>query len=94
MQFAAILPNVGAVSGPEEIGRFASLAEDMGYEAIMISDHVVLPTRVKSRYPYSSNGLTPLGAENDIFEPYTLMSYLAAGITQRIRLGISVQVAP
>ena len=81
------------MTGPEEIGRFASLAEELGYDTIMVSDHVVLPVRVESRYPYNSSGLTPLNAENDIFEPFTLMSYLAA-ITQRVRLGISVQVVP
>ena len=93
MDFAMVLPNLGAVSHPDAIDAFARRVEELGYHSIFVSDHVVLPLRTRSRYPYNSSGVAPISAENDILEPFTLISYLAS-ITRRVRLGISVQVLP
>ena len=93
MDFAMVLPNLGAVSHPDAIAVFARRVEELDYHSIFVSDHLVLPLRTRSRYPYNSRGVAPISAENDILEPFTLISYLAS-ITRRVRLGISVQVLP
>ena len=93
MQFGAMIPNLGGATDPVDIARLSQQVEALGYETLMVSDHVILPTRLESRYPYSSSGIPGFNADNDILEPFTLLAFLA-GVTQRVRLGISVQVLP
>ena len=94
MQYGAMIPNLGAAVDPIEIAALTRQVEaEPGYDTLMVSDHVVLPTSLSSRYPYNSSGIPTFNAEHDILEPFTLLSFLA-GITQRVRLGISVQVLP
>ena len=93
MQYGAMIPNLGAAVDPVEIASLTQTVEEVGYDTLMVSDHVVMPTELRSRYPYNSSGIPSFNAEHDILEPFTLLSFLA-GITQRVRLGISVQVLP
>ena len=94
MQYGAMIPNLGAAVDPIEIAALTRQVEaEAGYDTLMVSDHVVMPTSLTSRYPYNSSGIPTFNAEHDILEPFTLLSFLA-GITQRVRLGISVQVLP
>ena len=93
MQYGAMIPNLGAAVDPEEISAMTRQVENAGYDTLMVSDHVILPTSLESRYPYNSSGIPTFNAEHDILEPFTLLCFLA-GITQRVRLGISVQVLP
>ena len=93
MQYGAMIPNLGAAVDPVEISALTQTVEEAGYDTLMVSDHVILPTSLESRYPYNSSGIPTFNADHDILEPFTLLSFLA-GITQRVRLGISVQVLP
>ena len=94
MQYGAMIPNLGAAVDPIEIAALTRQVEaEAGYDTLMVSDHVVMPTSLTSRYPYNSSGIPTFNAEHDILEPFTLLAFLA-GITQRVRLGISVQVLP
>ena len=93
MQYGAMIPNLGAAVDPAEIASLTNLVEQAGYQTLMVSDHVILPTELKSRYPYNSSGIPTFNADHDILEPFTLLAFLA-GITHRLRLGISVQVLP
>jgi len=67
--------------------------EALGYDALWVSDHVVIPYRIESRYPYSATGAFPLTPDTDFLEPLTALG-LVAGVTERIRLGTSVLVVP
>ncbi len=93
MQYGAMIPNLGAAVDPVEISALTQTVEEARYDTLMVSDHVILPTSLESRYPYNSSGIPTFNADHDILEPFTLLSFLA-GITQRVRLGISVQVLP
>jgi probable F420-dependent oxidoreductase len=93
MQYGAMIPNLGAAVDPVEISALTQTVEEAGYDTLMVSDHVILPTSLESRYPYNSSGIPTFNADHDILEPFTLLCFLA-GITQRVRLGISVQVLP
>ena len=93
MEYGIVLPNLGGTAQPEEICRIALLVEKLGYQSLWVSDHVVIPTEMHSRYPYSSSGAMGITSEDDILEPLTTLSFLA-GVTSKIRLGISVQILP
>jgi len=71
----------------------ARRAEELGYDSLWASDHVVIPTQIASTYPYSADGASPFDPEQAYTEPLTTLSYMA-GYTQRIRLGTWVLIVP
>lgn len=77
----------------EPLIAFARRAEALGYDSLWVSDHVVIPWRIASRYPYNATGDFPLPPAGDFLEPLTALA-LVAGVTERIALGTSVLVLP
>jgi probable F420-dependent oxidoreductase len=67
--------------------------ETLGFDSLWVSDHVLIPWRITSRYPYSPTGEFPLLPATPFLEPLTTLA-LVAGATERIRLGTSVLVLP
>jgi probable F420-dependent oxidoreductase len=64
-------------------------AEDAGFSAVSISDHVVMGPRVE-RYPW---GEFPFSPAAPWLEPLTVLSAIAAA-TSRVRLTTSILIAP
>lgn len=93
MQYGVILPNVGPMAQISVLASLAQRAESLGYDGLFLSDHVAIPSDLRSAYPYRSDGRFPLTATDPILEPVTALSYLAA-VTQRVQLGFSVLVLP
>lgn len=93
MIFGCVIPNRGELATPDNLRVMATVAETLGYDSVWVSDHIVIPTSISPRYPYSESGELPFSAEAPYFEPLTTLSYLAAS-TQRIRLGTHVLVLP
>ena len=80
MRFGFVLPNlISPVSHAEGIKTSARLAEDVGFDSMWTTDHVLMPVE----FPQYGMGT----------EAIATLAYLA-GITQRIELGISVLVLP
>lgn len=80
MQFGFILPNlISPIAHAPALKTTARLAEDVGFDSIWTTDHILVP-RAQPRY---ANGT----------EAITTLAYLA-GMTQRVALGISVLVLP
>lgn len=77
----------------EPLVAFARRVEALGYDSLWVSDHVVIPWRIASRYPYNATGDFPLPPTGDFLEPLTALA-LVAGVTERIALGTSVLVLP
>ena len=93
MQYGVILPNVGPMATIENLERISRRAEDMGYSGVFLSDHIAVPSELRSAYPYRSDGRFPLSADDLILEPITALAYLAA-VTARVHLGFSVLILP
>jgi probable F420-dependent oxidoreductase len=93
VRLGAFLPPWGGHATPEDFDRVASGVEAMGYDSLWTGDHVVFPERVASTYPYNATGEFPFDRRQPLYEPLTLLAYLAAR-TARVRLGISVLVLP
>ena len=83
----------GAAATRETLLGFARRAEALGYDSLWVSDHIVIPWRIESRYPYNATGDFPLPPATDFLEPLTALSLVAA-VTERIALGTSVMVLP
>jgi len=74
------LPQYGRVAGPDAIKRAATHAEDLGFQDLWVSDHIVHPATQTYPSPY-------------LFDPLITLAW-AAAVTRRIRIGTSVLVVP
>lgn len=93
MLFGVELRNVGPDVTPERLRTAARTAEDLGFDALWVSDHVVIPTTFASTYPYARPGAFQVAQTENFYEALSTLAYLA-GQTTRIRLGTSVLVVP
>jgi probable F420-dependent oxidoreductase len=87
------LPTQGAAADPGALGALAQAAEDLGFDSVWLSDHLVVPERIASAYPYTPDGRFPTPAHLPYLEPLMGLAYIA-GRTQRVRLGTHVLVLP
>lgn len=81
MEFGLVLPHFRHVASPEFLRRFAQRAEELGYDSLWATDHIVVPEAAVPRF-----GAT-------FYEPLTVLGYVAA-VTHRIRLGTSALIVP
>src|SRR5687768_9011082 len=92
MTVGVFLFNRGHLATAEGLRVTAALAEDAGYDALCLEDHIVAPTTAHTKYPYHAGGAWT-GLTTNHFEMLTTLSYLA-GVTRHIRLMTHVLVAP
>jgi probable F420-dependent oxidoreductase len=93
VRLGAFLPPWGEHAAPADFDLLAQGVEDLGYDSLWTGDHVVFPRDVVSTYPYNVTGAFPFDRDQPLFEPITLLAYLA-GRTTTVRLGVSVLVLP
>ena len=91
MDFGFTIPTRGPLANPEAISTLARRGEELGFGFLAVSDHVIIPNRIRSLYPYSPTG--EFGTDGSCMDQLSLLSFLA-GITTRIRLLSSVMVLP
>ena len=93
MEFGLGIPTRGPLATPDDIVTVARRGEEMGFDALSVSDHIVIPSNIASRYPYTETGEFPGGPTGECLEQLALVSFLA-GQTSRVRLLTSVMVLP
>jgi probable F420-dependent oxidoreductase len=93
MDVGLTMPTRGPLATPEGIATIARRAEELGFAHFSVSDHVVVPRSIQSRYPYSESGAWPGAASGECLEQFTLLSWLAA-ISSEARLITAVTVIP
>ena len=71
-----ILPNFGAGSSPEGIRRVAETAEELGFDSVWTTEHIIV----------GPEGVNPYGR---VYDPLVTLAWIA-GWTERIRLGTSI----
>jgi probable F420-dependent oxidoreductase len=82
-----------AFSDPTHYCELARVAEECGYDAISVSDHVVHPEKITSRYPYTEDGSPRFGSETPWPDPWVSIGAMAA-VTRRIHFLTNVFVLP
>ncbi|MBI2000285.1 MAG: LLM class F420-dependent oxidoreductase [candidate division NC10 bacterium] len=93
MKFGLALTTRGRDATRETLARVSCAAEECGFDSIWVTDHIVIPSRIGSVYPYEATGTFDVPANEYYLEPLTVLAYLA-GVTHRIRLGTGVLVIP
>jgi len=91
MKLGINMINRGPMATPENLVRFARLADEIGFDSLTLSDHIVIPKAMPDNYPYHPEGEFDWRAARDYFEPLATLMFLA-GCTNRIRLGTSVLI--
>ena len=86
-------PVAGPLAEPDALTRIAVEGEAMGFDYLAFSDHIVIPTDIQARYPYSETGEFPAGSRGGRHEQLTVIAFIAAK-TSRLRLVTSVMVVP
>jgi probable F420-dependent oxidoreductase len=93
MQIGCSAPSSGPLTDPDSVTRVATEAEMLGFDYVTVSDHIVIPTDIDSRYPYSDSGEFPSGARVDRHEQLMEAMFIAAK-TSKLRIVTSVMVVP
>jgi probable F420-dependent oxidoreductase len=81
MKLGVNVLNFGPGTDPGVLRDWAQTVEGLGFDLLMVSDHVAITPDVAQQYPAP------------FYEPFTTLSWLA-GLTTRIRLGTTVLIAP
>ena len=80
MKFGIAVPNFGLYANREQILEISALAEELRYDSLWVSDHIVIPASHK--------------VFGDTFhDPLVTLAYIAA-VTDKLELGTSVMVLP
>lgn len=93
MRVGLTIPVRGALATPEAAKALAERAENLGFAHLAVTDHIIVPKSIESRYPYNQSGKFPGTTGGDCFEQFTLLAYLAA-ISSKPRLVTAVTVIP
>jgi probable F420-dependent oxidoreductase len=80
VHLGVILPNYGAGASPESIRRTTALAEELGYDSVWATEHIIVGPEAVTTY-------------GTVYEPLVTLAWLA-GITERIGLGTSIVILP
>jgi probable F420-dependent oxidoreductase len=75
------VPNFGPGTNRDTLARWAQTVEGLGFDLLMVSDHIAVTADVAEQYPAP------------FYEPFTTLAWLA-GLTHRVRLGTTVLIVP
>jgi probable F420-dependent oxidoreductase len=81
MRFGVNVPNFGPGTDPGVLRQWARTVEGLGFDLLMVSDHVAITPDVAEQYPAP------------FYEPFTTLAWLA-GVTDQVRLGTTVLIIP
>jgi probable F420-dependent oxidoreductase len=93
MEYGLMLPGSGPVATSEALMAIATLAESLGFGSLWVTDHIAIPERSTSAYPYSADHKVPWPSNIPYLDAFTALSW-AGAVTHKIRLGTSVLVLP
>lgn len=93
MRIGAKLPNSGKAALEIGIPAMARTLEAAGFDSLWVSDHIVLPRTIVSRYPFAADGVATWATDTPYLDALIALA-LAAAVTERVRLGTAVLVLP
>jgi probable F420-dependent oxidoreductase len=93
IRLGAKLPHSGSLPARLGLVTMAQRLEKAGFDSMWVSDHVVFPEEVRSRYPFAANGRPTWSMDVDYIEPIVALSAVAPATT-KAELGTSVLILP
>jgi probable F420-dependent oxidoreductase len=80
VHLGVILPNFGSESNPASIRRTAEAAEELGFDSVWATEHIIV----------GPEGVEPYGR---VYDPLVTLGWIA-GWTERVALGTSIVLVP
>ena len=93
LRIGAKLPNSGPLPLTLGIPAMARRLEEAGFASLWVSDHIVLPGSIDSRYPFAEDGRATWPTDTPYLDALVALA-LAAAATERATLGTAVLVLP
>jgi probable F420-dependent oxidoreductase len=91
MRYGFYLPTRGPLANRRDLSAILAAAERLGFRSTMVADHIILPTKIESAYPYTVKG--NFVSESECFEQLSMMAFVA-GRTDALRIVSSVMIVP
>ena len=92
LEIGVSLPAHGS-GAPVTVPDAARMAEDLGFDSVWISDHVVMVEGAASPYPFDPDGVMRWDVDHPMFDALVALA-VAGAATTRIGLGTCVLIAP
>jgi probable F420-dependent oxidoreductase len=89
MKFCASL----AFTDTEDYVELAQVAEEHGWDTLVLSDHLVHPEKIEAKYPYREDGERPWEAPDHWPDNWVAMAAMGA-VTRTLRFFTGVYVVP
>jgi probable F420-dependent oxidoreductase len=86
-------PTSGPLIERDSLRRIVTEGETLGFDYATVSDHIMVPRNLDSKYPYTDTGEFPAGTAAAWLEQLTTTAYIAA-LTSKLRFVMSVMVVP
>jgi probable F420-dependent oxidoreductase len=80
VHFGVILPNYGEGSTPDGVRRMVEAAEELGFDSVWTTEHIVV----------GPDAVDPYGR---VYDPLVTLGWIA-GWTERVQLGTSIAILP
>jgi probable F420-dependent oxidoreductase len=93
MLIGAKVPNSGPLPAERGIGAMAAELERAGFESLWVSDHVVMPGVIASRYPFAADGKATWPPDTPYIDAMIALTAISAA-TSLVRFGPAVLVLP
>lgn len=92
-ELGLFLVTFGGPADPETFRRLGTAADEQGLAALCVGDHVALPAEIPDEYPFSPTGESPFHVEQDAYDAFQVLSFLAS-VTEDVRLGTNTAIVP
>jgi probable F420-dependent oxidoreductase len=93
VRIGASVPNSGQVALELGIPEMAARLERAGFGSLWVSDHVVMPASIDSRYPFTADGRATWSSTTPYLDAVVALA-LMAGATESALVGTAVLVLP
>lgn len=92
MRFGLAFASSIGIDGADAL-EVCRAAEEAGFESLWGGEHVILPSRIESKYPYSADGKIPAQPDTPIPDPLIWLAFAAAAAPS-LRLGTCILILP
>ena len=85
MKYGVCIPHYGRPIDTQGLTEMAIKAEEMGYDSVWVTDHIIVPHVIPDR--------PDIVYRHNMLEPLSLLTHLGA-VTSRVNIGTSVVILP
>ena len=93
MRFGISTLSRGIYTSREAFQKVAQAAEKAGFDFLSANDHIIVPAKLGSAYPYTQGGVWSASEHGHCFDQLATLAFVA-GCTETLRLLTSVMVVP